>query len=287
MSIFGSIVSAIFGSSAQAKAAAPSGSAAAPAGAQASSASTSSAPTASAAASAPSAGASSAAAPISKAEVEALIAGIAAKRGGKYNWQQSIVDLMKLLDLDSADSAREKSLHKSSGEGALDGSAEMNVWLAQAGNGTACGKRRQGAGEPQGLTCMVDGRGTAATVRPLRFRNLALQPDDLPIEAAEKRRSVFRRERLRAAGDLAGRAQLIHQVAGRERHADGVLAERLAVRRDRDRAGLHGARSERQSAVITMTPLAPLGDEIVALSMPEATTIRRSAGHAERRSDCC
>jgi len=129
MSIFGSIVSAIFGSSAQAKAAAPSGSAAAPAGAQASSASTSSAPTASAAASAPSAGASSAAAPISKAEVEALIAGIAAKRGGKYNWQQSIVDLMKLLDLDSGLGARKELAQELGYKGALDGSAEMNVWL--------------------------------------------------------------------------------------------------------------------------------------------------------------
>jgi len=122
MSIFGSIVSAIFGSSAQAKPAAPTASAAP-------SASTPSAPTASTAASAPAAGAPSAAAPISKAEVEALIAGIAAKRGGKYNWQQSIVDLMKLLDLDSGLGARKELAQELGYKGALDGSAEMNVWL--------------------------------------------------------------------------------------------------------------------------------------------------------------
>jgi len=122
MSIFGSIVSAIFGSSAEAKPAAPTASAAP-------SASTPSAPTASTAASAPAAGAPSAAAPISKAEVEALIAGIAAKRGGKYNWQQSIVDLMKLLDLDSGLGARKELAQELGYKGALDGSAEMNVWL--------------------------------------------------------------------------------------------------------------------------------------------------------------
>ena len=122
MSIFGSIVSAIFGSSAQAKPAAPTGSAAP-------NASTPSAPQTSAAASAPAAGASSAAAPISKAGVEALIAGIAAKRGGKYNWQQSIVDLMKLLDLDSSLGARKELARELGYKGALDGSAEMNVWL--------------------------------------------------------------------------------------------------------------------------------------------------------------
>ena len=40
--------------------------------------------------------------PISRAEVEAIIAKIEADRGVKYNWKQSIVDLMKLLDLDSS-----------------------------------------------------------------------------------------------------------------------------------------------------------------------------------------
>jgi hypothetical protein len=68
-------------------------------------------------------------APISKTEVETLIAGIAAKRGGKYNWQQSIVDLMKLLDLDSGLGARKELAQELGYQGAFDGSAEMNVWL--------------------------------------------------------------------------------------------------------------------------------------------------------------
>src|SRR5262249_16953701 len=124
MSIFGSIVSAIFGSSAQAKPAAPAPAAPA-ASAPAPSAPASGGAPASTAAAAPAAPASSAPTPMSKADVEALIAGIAAKRGGKYNWQQSIVDLMKLLDLDSGLGPRKELAQELGYKGALDGSAEM------------------------------------------------------------------------------------------------------------------------------------------------------------------
>ena len=107
MSIFGSIMNAIFGSKA---AAAPSaGSATAPG--------------------APAAPSTSSAAPMSRADVEALIAKIEASRGVKYNWRQSIVDLMKLLDLDSSLAARKELAQELGYTGALDGSAEMNVWL--------------------------------------------------------------------------------------------------------------------------------------------------------------
>jgi len=117
MSIFGSIVNAIFGS----KAAAAAPSAAAPAAAPAAPA----APSAAAATSASAVGA----APISKAAVEAIIAKIEADRGVKSNWRQSIVDLMKLLDLDSGLGARKQLAQELGYTGALDGSAEMNVWL--------------------------------------------------------------------------------------------------------------------------------------------------------------
>ncbi len=80
------------------------------------------------AAAAPSAGAA-APAPISKAEVEAIIAKIEADRGVKYNWKQSIVDLMKLLDLDSSLASRKELAQELGYKGALDGSAEMNIWL--------------------------------------------------------------------------------------------------------------------------------------------------------------
>jgi hypothetical protein len=112
MGIFSSIVNAIFGSKAAAASPAASGGSAAPAGGSAPAASTSAAPT-----------------PISKAEVEAIIAKIEADRGLKYNWRQSIVDLMKLLDLDSSLAARKELAQELGYKGALDGSAEMNVWL--------------------------------------------------------------------------------------------------------------------------------------------------------------
>ena len=115
MGIFSSIVNAIFGSG-SASAATPS---AAPGGSAASSGSSASASTSAAAAPAP----------ISRAEVEAQIAAIEAKRGVKYNWKQSIVDLMKLLDLDSSLAARKELAQELGYKGALDGSAEMNVWL--------------------------------------------------------------------------------------------------------------------------------------------------------------
>lgn len=65
----------------------------------------------------------------SPAEVEQRIAAIAAARGGSYNWKQSIVDLMKLLNLDSSLGARKQLATELGYSGALDGSAEMNTWL--------------------------------------------------------------------------------------------------------------------------------------------------------------
>jgi hypothetical protein len=114
MSIFGSIVNAIFGSKANAAPAAPTAG---------------SAPSAGASASPASAPAATAAAPMALADVEALIATIEHDRGVKYNWRQSIVDLMKLLDLDSSLAARKQLAQELGYSGALDGSAEMNVWL--------------------------------------------------------------------------------------------------------------------------------------------------------------
>jgi hypothetical protein len=110
MSIFGSIVSAIFGSSHPSGTAAAAGSSAAPA---------------SSAASAPSV----AAKPMPMADVEAMIKKIADEQGEQYNWKQSIVDLMKLLKLDSSLNARKQLAQELGYTGALDGSAEMNVWL--------------------------------------------------------------------------------------------------------------------------------------------------------------
>src|SRR5215475_4819732 len=121
MSVFGSIVSAIFGSKHAASVTAAAGS----------SAPSPSAGTA-AAASAPSAGTSpgsAAAKPISKADVEAILAKLADEQDEDYDWKRSIVDLMKLLKLDSGLGARKQLAQELGYTGALDGSAEMNVWL--------------------------------------------------------------------------------------------------------------------------------------------------------------
>jgi hypothetical protein len=112
MSIFGKIMSAIFGS--QPASAAPTGGAApgsAPAGA---------APEASA----------PGAAPMAAVDVASIVdKAAAAHKGEKLEWRTSIVDLMKALDIDSSLAAR-KDLAKELGyTGDMNDSASMNVWL--------------------------------------------------------------------------------------------------------------------------------------------------------------
>jgi hypothetical protein len=67
--------------------------------------------------------------PITRIEVETMITKLAAAQHEQYNWKQSIVDLMKLLNLDSSLSARKQLAQELGYTGALDGSAEMNIWL--------------------------------------------------------------------------------------------------------------------------------------------------------------
>ena len=68
--------------------------------------------------------------PMTREQVEAMIQKVADASGRKdYNWKQSIVDLMKLLNLDSSLTARKQLAQELGYTGALDGSAEMNVWL--------------------------------------------------------------------------------------------------------------------------------------------------------------
>ena len=66
---------------------------------------------------------------MTQAEVEAMIKKIADGQTEKLNWQQSIVDLMKLLKLDSSFAARKQLAQELGYKGNLDGSAEMNIWL--------------------------------------------------------------------------------------------------------------------------------------------------------------
>ena len=121
MSVFGSIVSAIFGSKHAATvaptAAAPPSSKGTPASAGAS------------ASPGAAAGAPAAAGPISRADVEAILKKLHDDQDEDFDWRKSIVDLMKLLKLDSSLGARKQLAQELGYTGALDGSAEMNVWL--------------------------------------------------------------------------------------------------------------------------------------------------------------
>ncbi|PIS99645.1 hypothetical protein TSA1_01860 [Bradyrhizobium nitroreducens] len=111
MSIFGKIMSAIFGT--QPASAAPAGGAA-----------PGSAPAGGAAPGAP------ASAPMAAVDVAAIVdKAVAAHKGEKLEWRTSIVDLMKALDIDSSLAAR-KDLAKELGyTGDMNDSASMNVWL--------------------------------------------------------------------------------------------------------------------------------------------------------------
>jgi hypothetical protein len=117
MSIFGNIVSAIFGSKHAAGVTPAGGAAAAP---RSSTATTTPASTSASSASAK---------PISRADVEDILQKLAAEQREDLDWRRSIVDLMKLLKLDSGLGPRKQLAQELGYTGALDGSGEMNVWL--------------------------------------------------------------------------------------------------------------------------------------------------------------
>ncbi|ARN22041.1 DUF3597 domain-containing protein [Piscinibacter gummiphilus] len=80
---------------------------------------------------APAAPAAAAPAPVAlpPVDVEAILKDLSAKNPGPANWRTSIVDLMKLLQLDS-DLASRKELAKELGyTGDTADSASMNIWL--------------------------------------------------------------------------------------------------------------------------------------------------------------
>ncbi|KQP59141.1 hypothetical protein ASG40_16770 [Methylobacterium sp. Leaf399] len=78
---------------------------------------------------APAGGAAPATASGEPVDVEAVLNGMAAKNGQTLNWRTSIVDLMKLLDIDSSLTARKALADELHYTGDKDDSASMNVWL--------------------------------------------------------------------------------------------------------------------------------------------------------------
>ncbi len=131
MSIFGSIMHKIFGSS-PAAAATPAADAAAPA-----------------ADGAAAAGAASAGPPV---DVVAVLTGMASQNSQKLNWEASIVDLMKLLGLDSSLDARKMLADELGYTGDTNDFRDDERVAAQAGYGAARRKRRHRARQPTGLT---------------------------------------------------------------------------------------------------------------------------------------
>ncbi|MBX3482047.1 DUF3597 family protein [Phenylobacterium sp.] len=70
-----------------------------------------------------------AAAPV---DVEAVLESMAAAKGGGGNWRTSIVDLLKLLDLDSSLEARKELAAELGVNAGAHGSAEQNIALSRA-----------------------------------------------------------------------------------------------------------------------------------------------------------
>ncbi len=134
MSMFGNIVSALFH---HASAAAPTAASYAPVADAP--ATTTSAPAGDGAATPPAGGAPTAAvAPAAASapgaapqtvDAKAVLEGLSAKNPQKLDWQHSIVDMMKLLGLDSSLSNRKELAQELHYTGDTDDSASMNVWL--------------------------------------------------------------------------------------------------------------------------------------------------------------
>ena len=62
-------------------------------------------------------------------DVVQVLTARAAQKTEKLDWRRSIVDLMKVLDLDSSLSNRKELAQELGYKGELNGSAEMNIWL--------------------------------------------------------------------------------------------------------------------------------------------------------------
>ena len=70
-----------------------------------------------------------AAAPSQPVDVEAVLEGMASSNSQKLDWRHSIVDLMKLVGIDSGLAARKSLAQELGYTGSTEDSATMNVWL--------------------------------------------------------------------------------------------------------------------------------------------------------------
>lgn len=113
MSIFGNIMDKIFHRQQPASSAAPTATASTPASAQP-------------------AAAPATQAPAPAVDVEQVLTNLATEKGDTGNWRTSIVDLLKLLDLESSLDARKQLGQELGVHAGADGSAEQNIALQKA-----------------------------------------------------------------------------------------------------------------------------------------------------------
>jgi len=73
-----------------------------------------------------------AAKPLQNVDIDAVLKDLAAKKGGGGNYKTSIVDLLKLLDLDSSLDARKELAAELGVNAGAHGSAEQNIALHKA-----------------------------------------------------------------------------------------------------------------------------------------------------------
>jgi hypothetical protein len=69
---------------------------------------------------------------IQNVDIEAVLSQLASQKGGGGNYRQSIVDLLKLLDLDSSLNARKELAEELNVHAGSHGSAEQNIALHKA-----------------------------------------------------------------------------------------------------------------------------------------------------------
>ena len=81
------------------------------------------------AAAATTAAAAATAKPAEPVDVVAIIEAAVKAKGVKSNWRESIVDLLKALDIDSSFAARKELADELKYNGAYSGTAEQNIWL--------------------------------------------------------------------------------------------------------------------------------------------------------------
>ena len=128
MSIFGNIMSKVFGhAKAQAAPAAPRQPSSTASGGKTSGPASAASPAATS-----TSGAKPAAAPATahvQVDVEAVLRDLASKNKEKLDWRHSIVDLMKLLKLDSSLTARKELAKELHYTGNTRDTAAMNIWL--------------------------------------------------------------------------------------------------------------------------------------------------------------